>query len=138
MLAITLAKGFVLRFEAKGPPEPDGIRFIGLELGSFEAVDDLYETLAGRIPMVEDLRAQYATTKGPYGFIMADPNGCRLKLFKDDGPKEQSYVGSAYDRLGSGVECRRQPGKPQTVFRSYSTTAACSPNTCWLDHRSLH
>ncbi|OAN46106.1 hypothetical protein A6A03_13265 [Chloroflexus islandicus] len=88
VLAITLADGFVLRFEAKGPPEPDGIRFIGLELSSFEAVDDLYEELARRILIVEDLRARYATAKGPYGFIIADPNGYRLKLFKY-GPKVQ-------------------------------------------------
>ncbi|MCS6889645.1 MAG: VOC family protein [Chloroflexus sp.] len=88
VLAITLADGFVLRFETAGPPEPSGIRFIGLELDSFAAVDSLFEELVGRARIVEDLRARYTTIKGPYGFIIEDPNGYRLKLFKY-GPRTQ-------------------------------------------------
>lgn len=88
LLALLLADGFVLRFEAKGPAEPSSIRFIGLELDSFEEVDRLFDALSGRVPIVQDLRSRYTSRQGPYGFIIEDPNGYRLKLFKY-GPRVQ-------------------------------------------------
>ncbi|MCS7290004.1 MAG: VOC family protein [Roseiflexus sp.] len=82
VLALQLADGFILRFEARGPAEPSSIQFLGFELGSFEEVDRLHDELSGRVRIVEDLRARFASKKGPYGFIIEDPNGYRVKLFR--------------------------------------------------------
>lgn len=82
LLVLRLADGFVLRFESKGPATPETIRFLGLELGSFDEVDSFYDRLRGRVNIIEDLRPRFTTKEGPYGFIIEDPNGYRLKLFK--------------------------------------------------------
>ncbi len=77
LLALRLADGFVLRFEAGPAP---GVRFLGLELESFEAVDQAYRRFSDRV--VLDLRARYRNRPGPYGFFLEDPDGYRVKLFK--------------------------------------------------------
>lgn len=82
LLALGLADGFVLRFEAKGAADPSSIRFLGLELKSFEEVDRLHSELSQRVKVIEDLRPRFTSAEGPYGCIIEDPNGYRLKLFK--------------------------------------------------------
>ena len=62
LLALRFDDGSVLRFErVEGGEEisPSGVRFVGIELDSFEEVDRWYERLAGsgRVPLVEDLRS---------------------------------------------------------------------------------
>ncbi|CAN5495125.1 hypothetical protein BH24DEI1_BH24DEI1_01120 [soil metagenome] len=82
LLAFRLDDGFVLRFEANGSASPSSIRFLGLELDSFEQVDRLHDKLAKSIEIVQDLRAQFTSAEGPYGFLIEDPNGYRIKLFR--------------------------------------------------------
>jgi catechol 2,3-dioxygenase-like lactoylglutathione lyase family enzyme len=82
LLALGLDEGFVLRFEAGEIVLPDSIRFIGVELDSFDAVDRLHARLAPQVEILTDLRLQFTTAPGPYGFIIADPNGYRMKLFR--------------------------------------------------------
>lgn len=83
LLALKFDDGSVLRFErTDGEVSPSGVRFVGIELDSFEEVDRWYERLAGRIPIVQDLRPRYTSIAGPYGFLVRDPNGYAIKLFR--------------------------------------------------------
>jgi catechol 2,3-dioxygenase-like lactoylglutathione lyase family enzyme len=82
LLALSLDEGFVLRFEAGPAVASASIRFIGIELDSFDAVDRLHARLAPQVEIITDLRPQFTATPGPYGFIIADPNGYRIKLFR--------------------------------------------------------
>lgn len=84
VLALRLADGFILRYERLGrPPDPRGVRFIGLELSSFSEVDRWYDRLeAEGVEILSDLRERFRQERGPYGFIIADPEGWRFKIFR--------------------------------------------------------
>lgn len=82
LLALRLADGFVLRFERRAQVHPQGLLFFGLELPTFEEVDRWFVRLEGHVPIVEDLRERYADRPGPYGFLIRDPSGYVVKVFK--------------------------------------------------------
>ena len=89
LLTFQLEDGFVLRFEYTDKPVvPQGMRFFGLELPTYDAVDLWFDRLqeAG-VNIVEDLRPRFKDRPGPYGFLIRDPNGYIVKLFKY-GPRE--------------------------------------------------
>lgn len=87
MLALGLADGFVLRFDqAPGPHDASGLHSIGIELDDFAAVDRLFETLPDDVDINADLRDRFADQQGPYGFIVIDPDGYRIKLFRYNQP----------------------------------------------------
>lgn len=84
VLAFQLRDGFVLRYERSDHPvDTESVRFIGLELPSFEDVDQMCEQVESRgVEVLSDLRETFRTSKGPYGFVIADPAGWRFKIFK--------------------------------------------------------
>ncbi|MDP8958355.1 MAG: VOC family protein [Actinomycetota bacterium] len=86
LLVFGLAEGFVLRFErtteSVGCP---GLRFVGLEFSSFDEVDALFEGVSSAAPILADMRERYRDRRGPYGFVIEDPNGYRFKIFKYNG-----------------------------------------------------
>jgi catechol 2,3-dioxygenase-like lactoylglutathione lyase family enzyme len=85
---VSFPDGFVLRFDhATSPPDPGAITYLGLELDDFGAVDTLYQKLADLLPIERDLRQTYRHQQGPYGFILRDPNGYALKVFKYNLPQ---------------------------------------------------
>lgn len=84
VLAFQLRDGFVLRYERSDRPVgTDSVRFVGLELSSFGDVDDMFDRVESRdVEVLSDLRETFRTSKGPYGFVIADPAGWRFKIFK--------------------------------------------------------
>lgn len=87
MLALGLADGFILRFhEAPGAHAAPGLHSIGIELDDFAAVDRLFDALPDDVEISADLRARFADQQGPYGFIVVDPDGYRIKLFRYNEP----------------------------------------------------
>ena len=74
--------GFTLIFDyAETPPDPPTLTYLGLELESFAAVDELVEKLEASVVIERDMRETYRNARGPYGFFIRDPNGYRLKVF---------------------------------------------------------
>jgi len=83
MLGLRLQDGFVLRFDfTEEAFTPAGLSYFGLELPSFADVDTWFGRLKGRVPIVRDLRPKFADRPGPYGFLLRDPDGYVVKLFK--------------------------------------------------------
>lgn len=84
VLAFQLHENFVLRYErSEQPVATDSVRFIGLELPSFEDVDNKFDQMQGRgVEVLSDMREAFRTSRGPYGFVVADPTGWRFKIFK--------------------------------------------------------
>jgi len=83
LVAFWLEGGFVLRFDfTEEDFTPAGLSYFGLELPSFADVDAWFEQLKGRAPIVRDLRPEFADRPGPYGFLLRDPDGYVVKLFK--------------------------------------------------------
>ncbi len=60
----------------------EAVQYLGLELASFGAVDEMYEHVANYAPTGRDLRETYRHAQGPYGFFIADPNGYLIKVFR--------------------------------------------------------
>lgn len=93
VLALRLADGFIHRYERSDcPAKSGGVRFIGLELSSFEDVDRWYARLqAEGVEILSDLRERFRDERGPYGFIVADPEGWRFKIFRyNEGSEDGS------------------------------------------------
>ncbi len=83
LIAFRLEDGFVLRFDfTEEAFTPAGLSYFGLELPSFADVDAWFERLKDRAPVVRDLRPNYTHRPGPYGFLLRDPDGYVVKLFK--------------------------------------------------------
>lgn len=86
-LWINFRDGFVLRFDRTDEVvNPGAVRYLGLELGSFEAVDRMHSHLTPRVSIARDLREAYRDARGPYGFFVADPNGYLIKVFRYNAP----------------------------------------------------
>lgn len=63
-------------------PDTFGVTYLGVELADFRAVDEAFARLAGHSPPHRDVREDYRTATGPYGFFVRDPNGYTVKVFK--------------------------------------------------------
>ena len=86
-LWLTFGDGFVLRFDrSEDAPNASAVQYLGLELESFGAVDRMYERLAAQVSVYRDLRETYRHAQGPYGFLVADPNGYLIKVFRYHTP----------------------------------------------------
>ncbi|MCX7600448.1 MAG: VOC family protein [Meiothermus sp.] len=84
---VNFPDGFVLRFDrTTSPPDPGTLTYLGPLLEDFAQVDAWYERLSARLPIEHDLRETYRQQQGPYGFILRDPNGCAIKVFKYHQP----------------------------------------------------
>lgn len=84
---VNLAEGFVLRFDRTNEaPDPSALVYLGLELENFTAVDERFSRVSLHAPIERDLREEYRHRQGPYGFIVRDPNGYRIKVFKYNVP----------------------------------------------------
>ncbi|MBO1437740.1 VOC family protein [Meiothermus sp. CFH 77666] len=80
---VNFPDGFVLRFDRSSvPPDPGALTYLGLELDDFAQVDAMYQKLSDFLPIERDLRETYRHRQGPYGFILRDPNGYAIKVFK--------------------------------------------------------
>ncbi|MGI8522614.1 MAG: hypothetical protein ACR2K3_04795 [Nocardioides sp.] len=91
LLTFELADGFVLRYEpvpdATGRPLGAGVRFVGIQLSSRAEVDGWFDRLQESVQVVDDMRERHRSAMGPYGFVVADPDGYRFKLFRyNTGP----------------------------------------------------
>ena len=79
---LDFADGFTLIFDrADEPLNPQTVQYLGLELPSFAAVDEMYQQVASHAELGRDMRELYREAKGPYGFFICDPNGYRIKVF---------------------------------------------------------
>ena len=86
-LWVNFDDGFVLRFDrSEDAPNASAVQYLGLELASFGAVDKMYEHVANCAPTGRDLRETYRHAQGPYGFLIADPNGYLVKVFRYNTP----------------------------------------------------
>lgn len=84
---VNLADNFVLRFDrVDEAPDPSALVYLGLELENFTAVDERFSQVSPHTPIERDLREKYRHRQGPYGFIVRDPNGYRIKVFKYNVP----------------------------------------------------
>lgn len=82
-LWVNFEDGFVLRFDrSDDATDTSAVRYLGLELPSFRAVDQMYERLVPRVSVHRDLRETYRHAQGPYGFFVHDPGGYLLKVFR--------------------------------------------------------
>ena len=82
-LWLSLEDGFTLIFDRSSETlSPLSITYLGLELSSFAAVDQMFTNVSALYDIEKDLRERYRHAQGPYGFFMRDPNGYRLKIFK--------------------------------------------------------
>lgn len=82
MLALRLEEGFILRFHRTEEPfSSASVAYLGLELSSFKAVDELLEQLSKAIPIERNVRERFRRDTGPYGFFIRDPDGYRIKVF---------------------------------------------------------
>ncbi len=76
------ADGFTLIFDhADEPLNPLTVQYLGLELPSFAAVDEMYQQVAPYAELGRDMRELYKAARGPYGFFVFDPSGYRIKVF---------------------------------------------------------
>lgn len=84
---VNFPDGFVLRFDRTSVlPDPGALTYLGLELENFAQVDSMYQKLSASLPIERDLRENYRHRQGPYGFILRDPNGYAIKVFKYNQP----------------------------------------------------
>ncbi len=82
-LWLNFEDGFTLIFDCSDEkPDPATLTYLGLELASFGAVDEMFEKLAPQVSIERDLRETYRDAQGPYGFFVEDPNGYVIKVFK--------------------------------------------------------
>jgi len=90
---VNLAEGFVLRFDrVDEAPDPSALAYLGLELENFTAVDERFSRVSPHAPIERDMREEYRHKQGPYGFIVRDPNGYRIKIFKPQFGKATSHI----------------------------------------------
>lgn len=86
-LWVNFHDGFVLRFDlSEGDFSPGAVRYLGLELPDFAAVDAMFAKLQGRVPVERDVRETYRRAQGPYGFFVRDPSGYLVKVFRYNEP----------------------------------------------------
>ena len=79
---LNFADGFTLIFDRTDEPlNPLSVQYLGLELPSFTAVDEMYQQVAPHAELGRDMRELYRDARGPYGFFIFDPNGYRIKVF---------------------------------------------------------
>ena len=85
---LNFADGFTLIFDHVDEPlNPLTVQYLGLELPSFAAVDEMYQQVAPHAELGRDMRELYREARGPYGFFIYDPNGYRIKVFcYNEGP----------------------------------------------------
>lgn len=82
-LWLSLEGDFTLIFDRSDEAlEPFTVQYLGLELASFEAVDEMFEQLSSSVDIGRDMRELYRHEQGPYGFFIKDPNGYVIKVFK--------------------------------------------------------
>lgn len=82
-LWLSLKGGFTLIFDRSDDvPSASTVKYLGLELPDFKAVDRMYEKLAPQAEMGRDMRELYRHKQGPYSFFVKDPNGYTIKVFK--------------------------------------------------------
>ncbi len=82
-LWLNLEDGFTLIFDrSEETLSASTVKYLGLELPDFKAVDRMYEKLAPQAEMGRDMRELYSHKQGPYGFFIQDPNGYTIKVFK--------------------------------------------------------
>ncbi len=92
-LWVNLAEGFVLRFDhVDEAPDPSALVYLGLELENFAAVDERFSRVSLHTSIERDLREEYRHKQGPYGFIVRDPNGYRIKVFKYNVPESSKLA----------------------------------------------
>lgn len=86
-LWVNFEDGFVLRFgQTEEAINPTAVQYLGLELESFDAVDQMYENLTPQVSIYRDVRETYRHAQGPYGFFVYDPNGYLIKVFRYTTP----------------------------------------------------
>lgn len=68
--------------QTTSPPDVSALTYLGLELESFGEVDALFARLSELVPIRRDMREHYRHATGPYGFLVADPDGYVLKVFR--------------------------------------------------------
>jgi len=84
---VKLAQGFVLRFDrVDEAPDPSALVYLSLELENFTAVDKRFSRVSHHAPIERDLREEYRHRQGLYSFIVRDPKGYRIKIFKYNLP----------------------------------------------------
>lgn len=66
---------------ADSAPNASAVTYIGLELESVQAVDELFARVSASTRISRDAREQYRHDPGPYGFFVSDPDGYVLKVF---------------------------------------------------------
>ena len=82
-LFVELGGGSRLIFDAaQVVPDVGAITYLGLELPDFPAVDAAFARLASSAALGRDIREDYRTATGPYGFFVRDPDGYSVKVFK--------------------------------------------------------
>jgi catechol 2,3-dioxygenase-like lactoylglutathione lyase family enzyme len=92
-LWVNLAEGFVLRFDrVDEAPDPSALVYLGLELENFAAVDERFSRVILHTSIERDWREEYRHKQGPYGFIVRDPNGYRIKVFKYNVPESSELA----------------------------------------------
>ncbi|WP_102128171.1 VOC family protein [Deinococcus planocerae] len=67
--------------ETNRPFSPDAVDYLGLECGGDAGVDELFARLAASGAQLRDVRAEFASSPGPYGFFLRDPDGYLVKVF---------------------------------------------------------
>lgn len=82
-LWLRLEDEFTLIFDRSGEAVfSSSIRYLGLELTDFAAVDQMYEKVSSSQHIWRDMREFHRHKQGPYGFFLQDPNGYLIKVFK--------------------------------------------------------
>lgn len=88
-LLVTLGSGTRLIFDRTDtPPVTAALTYLGVELGSFDEVDALFTRLGARSEIRRDMREEYRHATGPYGFLVPDPDGYIVKVFKYNTAEE--------------------------------------------------
>lgn len=82
-LFVEFGEGCRLIFDATDTVlDADAVTYLGLELPDFPAVDAAFARFTGSPDLGSDVRDDYRTATGPYGFFVRDPDGYTVKVFK--------------------------------------------------------
>lgn len=81
-LAVKFGMGPRLIFQETNTPfSSDAVDYLGLECKDDAEVDELFARLAASGVQLRDVRAEFASPPGPYGFFLRDPDGYLAKVF---------------------------------------------------------